>query len=623
TLVKDISTYDGGWNPGSNPDGFATAGGAVYFGAQERVFGPTFFNVWKTDGTAGGTVKVGSVGSVTNGRFGFTEFGGSVIFCADTPTGRGIYRTEGAGAVLVADGFDTEEFTVFGGKLYFTARTGFDTGVYVMNTATSTPVRAAFDDGATFLSPGWLAAVGNRLYVVGQSATGQNDGSGQLFVTDGTAAGTRVVAIAGGEVPVIYGSGSLTPATGTLYFVAASSTAGQELYRIQTVGGVETAVPVKDIATGTDDAAISGLVFDGARALFIVSGSYQTPADPVLWESDGTAAGTKPVTFVGAGQPTVLTLAKPAGGRLYAAASDSVHGSELWALPIVTAPGTPTGLSVTPGAASAALAWTAPASNGGRTITDYVIQYRRASVATWSTFADAVSPATAATVTGLLGGANYVFRVIARNDVGDGTPSAAVVATIPTPPGAPTGLTAVGGAGQAILTWNAPSSVGSSPITDYVVEFRRASVTTWSVFADGVSTGRTATVTGLIGGANYLFRVTARSAAGDGLPSATAVATILTPPSPPQWISATAGPGTAALAWTLPASQGTSPITDYVVQFRRLSSAVWSTFDDGVSTTRSATVTGLVRGANYAFRIIARSAAGDGAPSGQRSLTIG
>jgi hypothetical protein len=275
-----------------------------------------------------------------------------------------------------------------------------------------------------------------------------------------------------------------------------------------------------------------------------------------------------------------------------------------------------------PGAASVALSWTAPAT-GGRPITDYVIQYRRASVATWSTFADPVSSATTATVTGLIGGANYLFRVVARNDVGDGLPSASIAATVPTPPGAPTGLTAIGGVGQAVLNWSAPVSAGSTPITDYVIQFRRASVATWSVFTDGVSTARTATVTGLVGGANYVFRVTARNAIGDGLPSGTAVATILMPPSPPQWVSAVAGAGTATLAWTLPANQGSSPVSDYVVQFRRLSSAVWSTFDDGVSTTRTTTVTGLVRGANYAFRIIARSAAGDGAPSGQRSLTIG
>jgi hypothetical protein len=245
------------------------------------------------------------------------------------------------------------------------------------------------------------------------------------------------------------------------------------------------------------------------------------------------------------------------------------------------------------------------------------------SVAAWSTFDDGVSAATATTVTGLTGGANYAFQVIARNRVGDAPPSAARIATVLGPPAAPTALRVTGGAGSAQIAWTAPAATGGSPITDYLVQFRRASVAAWSTFADGISTATSATVTGLAGGANYLFRVVARSAVADGLPSANAAATILAPPSPPQWVSITAGAAQATLSWTLPASTGGAAITDYVIQFRRLSSAVWSTFDDGISTGRTRSVTGLVRGANYAFRVIARNAAGDSQPSGQRTVTIG
>ncbi|NBV45507.1 MAG: hypothetical protein EBR86_07670 [Planctomycetia bacterium] len=288
----------------------------------------------------------------------------------------------------------------------------------------------------------------------------------------------------------------------------------------------------------------------------------------------------------------------------------------------VAPPAAASSLVATGGDGRATLTWTAPADTGGTPITDYVVQYRRMSVAAWSTFDDGISSATTATVTGLVGGANYAFQVTARNGAGDAPPSLPKTATVLGPPAAVTGLRVTGGVGKAELSWTTPAANGTS-VTDYVVQYRRASVAAWSTFADAVSATPRATVTGLSGGANYVFRVLARNAVGDGLPSASAAATILAPPSPPQWVSLTAGAAQATLSWTLPASTGGTPITDYVIQFRRLSSAVWSTFDDGISTGRTRAVTGLVRGANYAFRIIARNAAGDSLPSGQRTVTIG
>jgi titin len=127
----------------------------------------------------------------------------------------------------------------------------------------------------------------------------------------------------------------------------------------------------------------------------------------------------------------------------------------------------------------------------------------------------------------------------------------------------------------------------------------------------------------LVPGANYVFRIVTRSAFGDATPSATAVATTAAPPGPPTWLSLSAGPGEATLTWMMPSAAGSSPVSDYVVQYRRLSTDVWSTVEDGASISRTRTVMGLVRGANYAFRIVARNAAGDGAPSAQRMITIG
>ena len=84
-------------------------------------------------------------------------------------------------------------------------------------------------------------------------------------------------------------------------------------------------------------------------------------------------------------------------------------------------------------------------------------------------------------------------------------------------PAAPTGLTPSPDNGMVTLDWNAPDDGGGS-ITDYVVEFRTGA-NMFATFADGVSSGTTATVTGLTNNISYDFRVSAVNAIGTGAPS--------------------------------------------------------------------------------------------------------
>lgn len=87
-----------------------------------------------------------------------------------------------------------------------------------------------------------------------------------------------------------------------------------------------------------------------------------------------------------------------------------------------------------------------------------------------------------------------------------------------TPPGAPTALTQVNATSTSLqISWTAPASVGSSAITDYVVQFRLTSVSAWTTFADGTSAAASATVTGLTANSEYQLRVAAVNAtAGQG-----------------------------------------------------------------------------------------------------------
>ena len=61
----------------------------------------------------------------------------------------------------------------------------------------------------------------------------------------------------------------------------------------------------------------------------------------------------------------------------------------------------PTGLVATAGNLQASLSWTAPTSNGGETITDYIIEYSPDGGTTFVRFMDTTSTTMTVTVTGL------------------------------------------------------------------------------------------------------------------------------------------------------------------------------------------------------------------------------
>ena len=87
-------------------------------------------------------------------------------------------------------------------------------------------------------------------------------------------------------------------------------------------------------------------------------------------------------------------------------------------------------------------------------------------------------------------------------------------------PTVPAGLTATATNTAANLSWTASSNVP----TDYIIEWSTDGfVSTYSRFFDGVSTGLTATVTGLTNGILYYFRVKATN--NDGTSAASSVAT--------------------------------------------------------------------------------------------------
>ncbi|MDQ5938793.1 MAG: hypothetical protein QG642_483, partial [Patescibacteria group bacterium] len=256
-------------------------------------------------------------------------------------------------------------------------------------------------------------------------------------------------------------------------------------------------------------------------------------------------------------------------------------------LSAATEPDAPTDLTATPSSTQVALAWSAPANNGGASITDYLVEYKLSSEPTvWSTFADGVSATASALVTGLTNGLSYDFRVSATNSVGTSIATATATATPAlSAPSATRSLTASpNGNGQVDLSWTAPLSDGGAAISDYIVEYKLASeLVTWTTFVDDVSNATTASVTGLTNGSSYNFRVSAINSVGTGTASATATAT----PVNATLVDAFTGTTIDPAKWTETDATGLGGTSGRVQQNGSLnitpSAAGWSS-QDGVST---------------------------------------
>lgn len=263
-------------------------------------------------------------------------------------------------------------------------------------------------------------------------------------------------------------------------------------------------------------------------------------------------------------------------------------------------PAAPTAVSAVAAVGSANLTWAAP-FNGGSAITGYTVLQSISGGAYLQ--ATATVSGTTALVTGLANAAQVQFEIIATNALGAGpasAPSASI--TLPDLPGAPFGVVAAAGNGQATISWSAPASTGGSAVTRYTV-------TATPGAANATTTGATTvTVPGLTNGAAYTFTVTATNSVGTGAPSpASNPITPATNPGAPTAVAATAGVRSASISWTAPAANG-SPIYSYQV----LQSLNGGAFGAATASTlgTTASVSGLVNGGSYRFEVVALNGVG-------------
>ena len=288
--------------------------------------------------------------------------------------------------------------------------------------------------------------------------------------------------------------------------------------------------------------------------------------------------------------PTTTTTTTTTSTTTTTAAPTTTTTTTTTAAP--TAPGAPTNFSGISGNSQVSLSWAAPASNGNNAPLTYHIDWS-SSNSGGSDFVDAST--TSYTATGLINGTSYTFNVRAANSVNYSpyaTPS--VTVTPASIPNAPTDVSGTRGNGQVSLTWSG-SYTGGSAIINHTIEYTPSGGSLATVVTG--SANASYTVTGLINGTSYTFKVKATNSIGDSLYSASSTAvTPATTPDAPTNVVGTPGSTQVSLTWTAPASNGGSAITFYNIQ--------WNSGSDYVlGATTSYTATGLTTGTSYTFRV--------------------
>ena len=345
-LLKEFGS-DGGYDDyeyyGSRPSDLTDVDGTLFF----RVDGGDKDELWRSDGTPGGTVKVRrfqSIGSGYDDEGGFAAVGDTVYFAADDGThGEELWRSDGtrSGTVLVKDigsgssGGDDYDYYSDGpanltpagaNGLFFTANDGIHGEELWRSDGTKagTVLVRNIRPGSYSSDARSFTAVGDDVFFTARDGVHGRE----LWTSDGTKEGTVLVKdIRPGGGTAVNGPVVATD-DGTVFFGADGDGGGRDLWRSD--GTAAGTVLVKDFAIGGYKGyySLRELVAVGDTLFF--AGADETHGME-LWASDGTEAGTAMVKDIRPGDydgyPTGLTAV---GGDVYFVARDGVHGPEVW-----------------------------------------------------------------------------------------------------------------------------------------------------------------------------------------------------------------------------------------------------------------------------------------------------
>ena len=314
----------------------AAVGGTVFFIADDGVHGPA---LWKSDGTPAGTVPVDPVAWTGGGAQRLTPFQGQLFFFLEGGDAYWhLWRSDGtpSGTVQVANlnapasDDDPTLLIELGGRLYFFAEGAPGPGGSQRlwstdgTTAGTQQVSALGLPAQVPFSQEQLAVAGDRLFILGATISASGGWESELWVSDGTDAGTHLVQSFG----VVLAQPETVDFGGRLAFTGPGSDSGSPVSLWLSDGTAAGTAPLLD-ASGHRIQPVAQTLRSFAGYLVYEAGFNGAV---VLWQSDGAPSGTA----------TLLTVSPPsyyfgndlviAGDLLFLNAYDPATGDELWAV---------------------------------------------------------------------------------------------------------------------------------------------------------------------------------------------------------------------------------------------------------------------------------------------------
>jgi hypothetical protein len=176
--------------------------------------------------------------------------------------------------------------------------------------------------------------------------------------------------------------------------------------------------------------------------------------------------------------------------------------------------------------------------------------------------------------------------------------------------GAPSITGVSGGNASLSVTFNPPANDGGSPITGY--EYSLDGSSTWVSVVLPDPAVNAFTISSLSNATTYAVRLRAVNSIGPSSASSPSNGTTFAVPGAPTATKAklTGADSDIYVEWTAPASNGGSPISDYIIEYSDDAGANWQVATDSVSTATNATFTSLSRTTTYIFKVKAVNVVG-------------